>query len=86
MSYGRVPYYIRSDGDTLYFGIETSVPEEQINAFLFKILLVGRRDELARRLRDGQQAWVGQADQAWIDRQVDDLLRQLMKGESPCLT
>lgn len=87
MSYGRSPLYIWSDGDWLHFWgspkpeSEESGPvvsEMAINAFLFKVLLTGRRDELSGRLREGMSVWSGHTDSAWIASQTDDLLRQLM--------
>lgn len=56
MSYGRYPVYIWSDGDRLHFDLER-VPEEHINAFLYKILLTNQREELAERLREGKAFW-----------------------------
>ena len=61
MSYGRNPHYIFSDGKSLYLNC-VRVEEEVINAFLYKILLLGRRGELAERLREGKQVWMKKKD------------------------
>lgn len=57
MSYGRNPMYIYSDGKELYLD-GVYVPEEAINAFLYKILLTSRREELSRRLQEGKNVWL----------------------------
>ena len=57
MLYGRNPYYIFSDGDRLYLD-GVYVDESVINAFLYKILLTNRRDELLRRLKEGKETWL----------------------------
>ena len=92
MSYGRFPFYIWSDGEWLHFwdtpkydGEESGavVNETAINAFLFKVLLSGRRNELAQRLEEGRSVWAAHTDPDWLNSETDDLLRQLMKGDSP---
>jgi hypothetical protein len=62
MSYGRNPHYIWSDGDELHFEPYASVPEYLINAFLYKVLLMNRRDELANRLQQGKQEWLNKEE------------------------
>ncbi len=57
MSYGRNPYYIYSDGEYMHFEMDT-VPEEILNAFLYKILLTNRREELKERLKQGKKVWL----------------------------
>lgn len=57
MSYGRNPYYIYSSGDKLNLDGQW-VDEEVINAFLYKVLLTNRREELKRRLQEGRQSWL----------------------------
>lgn len=57
MSYGRNPHYIWSDGECMDFD-GTRVLEEVLNAFLYKILLTNRREELAERLRQGKSKWM----------------------------
>lgn len=57
MSYGRNPYYIYSDGINMNFD-SIRVPEEIINAFLYKILLTNRRSELKERLIAGKNSWL----------------------------
>ena len=57
MSYGRNPYYIWSNGEQLYLDGKY-IDEKIINAFLYKVLLLNRRDELKRRLQEGKQSWM----------------------------
>lgn len=57
MSYGRNPYYIYNSGNGLNLD-GTYVDEEVINAFLYKILLTNRREELKKRLQEGKQSWL----------------------------
>jgi hypothetical protein len=57
MSYGRNPYYIWSDGQNMCFN-NIYVPEEILNAFLYKILLTERREELKERLKQGKESWL----------------------------
>lgn len=57
MSYGRNPYYIYSDGDYMIFDEIVRVPEEMINALLYKVLLKNRREELKERLKEGKKVW-----------------------------
>ena len=57
MSYGRNPNYIWSDGDYINFNT-IRVPEEVINAFLFKVLLTNCREELKERLIQGKESWL----------------------------
>jgi hypothetical protein len=59
MSYGRNPYYIWSDGEKLWLN-DTIVDEKIINAFLYKVLLLNRREELIQRLQEGKQVWMVQ--------------------------
>ncbi len=56
VSYGRNPHYIYSDGETLFLD-GYRVPETLINAFLYKVLLLNRRNELKERLREGKKEW-----------------------------
>jgi hypothetical protein len=56
MSYGRNPYYIWSNGEQLSLDGKY-VDEKIINAFLYKVLLLNRREELARRLKEGKEVW-----------------------------
>lgn len=60
MSYGRNPYYIYSDGEYMVFDEIVRVPEEMINALLYKMLLKNRRDELKERLKEGKEVWMHQ--------------------------
>lgn len=61
MSYGRNPYYIYSSGDGLTLN-EVTVPDSYINAFLYKVLLTGRREELKARLKEGKEVWLNPYD------------------------
>jgi hypothetical protein len=57
VSYGRNPYYIFNSGNKIHFD-GTWVDEDIVDAFLYKILLKPRRDELKRRLLNGKKQWV----------------------------
>lgn len=57
MSYGRNPFYIYSDGDSLYLDGKY-ISENVINAFLYKVLLTNRRSELKQRLTEGKEQWL----------------------------
>ena len=57
MSYGRNPNYIWSDGDYMNFN-SIRVSEEVLNAFLYKVLLTNRREELRERLIRGKESWL----------------------------
>lgn len=59
MSYGRNPYYIYSDGSQLYLD-GVNIDEKIINAFLYKVLLLNRREEFKRRLKEGKESWLEQ--------------------------
>lgn len=75
MSYGRNPYYIYSNGESMFLdGI--CVKEEVINAFLYKILLLNRRNELKNRLQEGKRAWL--KEKKWIEENEDKIIRDLM--------
>lgn len=90
MSYGRIPHYIWSDAreteGSLHFGWldEAVIPNEQINAFLYKILLTGRREELANRLRQGKSIWISMDEQSnsRILEEEDEVLQQLLKDKN----
>jgi len=80
MSYGRSPYYIYSDGDTLYLSGQR-VSEEIVNAFLYKVLLTNRREELKRRLKEGKSVWKDDDDkleEQWMEECEDDIVKKLM--------
>jgi hypothetical protein len=82
MSYGRHPYYIYSDGENMNFDF-TRVPERIVNAWLYKILLSNRRDDLKERLAEGRAVWreAHEGDtsyQAWMDEQEDGITRHLL--------
>jgi hypothetical protein len=62
MAYGRNPHYIYSNGKNLIFVPFGSIPENVINAFLYKLLLKGRRHELRQRLIQGKQEWMKKID------------------------
>lgn len=77
MSYGRDPHYIYNDGVEMYFdGVYVS--EKVLNAWLYKVLLTNRRDELARRLQEGKAVWSDPETVEWAERLEDDTLRSLM--------
>jgi hypothetical protein len=65
MSYGRNPHYIYPTDTGVWFA-GTEVGDDLINAFLYKILLTYRRDELAERLRKGREEWLHQR-RVWGD-------------------
>lgn len=76
MSYGRNPFYIWSDGNTLSLN-GVYVNEEVINAFLYKVLLTYRRDELKERLQNGKKAWMKEVsypglDKIWMDDKLSE--------------
>jgi hypothetical protein len=86
MSYGRSPYYIYDDveRDAIMFDF-VPVPNKVVNAFLFKLLMVGRREELKERLLEGRDIWETQYQklndkwsQYWLNKNTDDLLKELM--------
>ncbi len=58
MSYGRNPHYIYNNGEDTVFEAIHKVPNVLLNAFLYKILLTNRRDELKERLRLGKKEWM----------------------------
>lgn len=70
MSYGRNPYYIYTDGEYMVFDGIIRVPEEMINALLYKLLLKNRREELKERLIEGKQEWLYQ------DKLIDKTTRK----------
>ena len=93
VSYGRNPYYIWSDGNELNLdGIR--VNEDIINAFLYKVLLTGRRGELKNRLQNGKEQWLNKIQLTeddkieyislseheinWMEKQEDEILKILM--------
>lgn len=88
MSYGRKPYYIYWDdeSDEVRFDF-VGIPNEEINAFLYKILMSNRRAELAERLQKGRKVWEDQYKEdddtpalEWLDKNTDDVLNKLMEG------
>lgn len=93
MSYGRNPHYIYSDGDEMNFSLYGAIPENVLNAFLYKILLTGRREELKQRLVQGKEEWcykekynngkfesipVKKEEMEWMNSQEDDILKTLL--------
>jgi len=73
MSYGRDPFYIYDGGDYLFLD-GTTVGEDVINAFLYKILLTGRRDELIKRLQCGKKVW----GKTGMEDQEDEIFKKLL--------
>lgn len=83
MSYCRSPHYIYPTFDGVWFN-GTVIPNEEINVFLYKILLLGHRDELKERVKEGRRICQNQRLTAndvyveWLESQEDDLLKQLL--------
>lgn len=73
MSYGRDPFYIYSGGSYLFLdGI--TVGEDVIDAFLYKVLLTGRREELVERLQYGKKLW----GRTGMEDQEDEIFKKLL--------
>lgn len=56
MSYGRNPHYIWSDGERTVFGTE-SIPNNILDAFLYRVFLKCHREDLIQRLKNGKKEW-----------------------------
>jgi hypothetical protein len=78
LSYGRQPYYIWSDGETMNIDHHLEIPEEAINQMLYHMLLSHRREELKKRLLEGRKLLHENVGSEFYTQWEDDVLKSLI--------
>lgn len=81
MSYGRKPYYIWSDGETMNIDLHLGIPEQAINQMLYHMLLEHRRDELIERVSEGRKLLHDYNGVDFYIEREDEILKSLLKIE-----